>query len=170
MSIARVVKSYTTKRIILSSPKPFSRVIAALDKEINKDGPHIKDVMYGVKSKEDFDKGVSAVTDNGTKPFAYFTADYHSKWLSVYFGRKIQDMALYTFGNPMYAKDLMTIDPVTGMELPPRVLVQSTEDGGTRIHYELPSSWYIENPSPELKAELEDLDGKLDRTMKKILS
>lgn len=64
----------------------------------------------------------------------------------------------------------MTRDLATGLGLPPRVLVQGTSEGGTKIQYDLPSAWLTEKPpSPELKAALEGLDGKLEATIRKVL-
>ncbi|EKM53494.1 uncharacterized protein PHACADRAFT_211186 [Phanerochaete carnosa HHB-10118-sp] len=122
MSVAKVVQGYFAQRVVLTSPKPFSKVLAALDAEVNKENPHVKQILNGSKSKEEIEQGVGALTDSGKRNSIYvapelssaapltntrdsrlFAADFYSRWLSVYYGKKLPDLALYTFGNPLFA-------------------------------------------------------------------
>ena len=69
----------------------------------------------------------------------------------------------------MGAKTL-TLDQTTGLHIPPRALFQETESGGTRVHFELPSSFYVENSSPELTTVLEGAGAKFEAFLRKVLS
>jgi uncharacterized protein (DUF302 family) len=99
----------------------------------------------------------------------YFLKMSHSGWMSTYYGRAIDGSYLYILGNPLIAKEMLKHDMAVGLNIPPRVLVQEMEGGGTRVQYDLPSSWFTENPSPELRSAMEDLDRKLEAMLRKVL-
>ncbi|GJE91508.1 DUF302 domain-containing protein [Phanerochaete sordida] len=165
MSVGKEVHSYTAQRVVLSSAKPFAATLAALDTAVNRAGPHVKDVLAGAKSKAAIDAGMAALTDSGARNFVFFSAEFHSQWLSTYTGEHLDEVMLYTFGNPIFAKGLMLKDPVTAIGVPPRIVILGTPAGGTRIQYDRPSSWFVENPSPELTAALQGLDGKIEELL-----
>lgn len=64
--------------MVLTSPKPFSKVLAALDAEVNKENPHIKQILNGSKSKEEIEQGVGALTDSGKRNFMYVASELSS--------------------------------------------------------------------------------------------
>ena len=72
MSVGKAVHSYTAQRVILSSPKPISEVIAALDEELNKanSGLAVLRVLATAQTKDDVDKGIGAMTE-GKRDFMY---------------------------------------------------------------------------------------------------
>ncbi|EKM53493.1 uncharacterized protein PHACADRAFT_259909 [Phanerochaete carnosa HHB-10118-sp] len=170
LTVSSESHSYTAQRVILTSSKPFDKVIAALDEETNRAGPHVGEVLGSAKSKEEIEQGMSALTDSGKRTFVFFSAQFHSKWIGNYYGQTFDDFVLYTFGNPLYAKEMMTRDSTTGFGIPPRVLVQATKEGGTRIQYDRPSSWFTLNPSPELNAALESLSANIEALLRKALA
>lgn len=85
--------------------------------------------------------------------------------------QKFKETIIYTLGNPLIAQSFLRYDMSAGLYVPPKVLVQEIEDGGTRILYDLPSSIVARGAAVgEVKAALQDLDGKLERMITRVLS
>lgn len=94
--------------------------------------------------------------------------------MEAYFNheRKFRETVVYTIGNPLLAAGILQNDMTAGLHIPPKLLVQETENGGTRIVYDLPSSVMgAGGPcNAEMKAALEDLDRKLELLVNKVLT
>lgn len=77
-----------------------------------------------------------------------------------------------TLGNPLIAKNFVKFDVRAGLYVPPKVHVQKTENGGSLIMYDLPSSVAImDNDAPqEMKEALYDLDAKLEGMLTRVLA
>ena len=106
--------------------------------------------------------------------FRLFAAGSHSQWMEAYYGSesgKFVETVVFTLGNPLIAKDIMKHTMEAGLNIPPKVLVQATPTGGTRILYDLPSSTFGPGSvNPELKGLLEGLDNKLEKMIRRVLS
>lgn len=95
----------------------------------------------------------------------------HSTWMDSYLGKTHRRTIVFTLGNPLAAKEMMKYDMRAGLHAPARWMVQESDNGGTRIEFDLPSSVVpggVE-PSPELKAAAELIDGKFYTLAKKVL-
>lgn len=93
--------------------------------------------------------------------------------MEAYYGPKAKfvETIVFTLGNPLIAKEIMKHDMVAGLNVPPKILLQATETGGSCIQYDLPSSTLgVAKMSPEMKTALEDLDNKLERMVRKVLN
>ena len=99
-----------------------------------------------------------------------FATQHHSRLMTAYFGRQFEETVVYTLGNPLFAKDMLQYDMCVALNVPPRVLVQAMPSGGTRVMYDLPSSWYVVETRGELKAAMENLDEKLEAMLIKVLT
>ena len=78
---------------------------------------------------------------------------------------------MYIFGNPLVAAGIMKHDICAGLNIPPRLFVTEKEDrSGTRVIYQLPSSMIALGENVELRVAAEELDGKVERLVLKILS
>ena len=77
-----------------------------------------------------------------------------------------------TLGNPLIAKEFVKYDVRAGLYVPPKIHVQKTENGGTLVMYDLPSSVaIIESDAPqEMKDALYELDAKLERMLTSVLA
>lgn len=76
---------------------------------------------------------------------------------------------MLTFGQPLLAKEMLKVDLDVGLFVPPRALVQEIQGGGTRIVYQLPTSW-LGDPAPEgLKEAMQAVETKMDALFKKVL-
>ncbi|EKM53667.1 uncharacterized protein PHACADRAFT_260145 [Phanerochaete carnosa HHB-10118-sp] len=100
LAVSSESHSYTAERITLVSSKPFDKVIESLDEETNRAGPHVEEILGSAKSKEEIERGMSALTDSDKRSFVFFSEQFHSKWLGNYYGQKFDDFVLYTLGNP----------------------------------------------------------------------
>ncbi len=71
--LTKDVLSYTAQRVTFASPKPFKDVIAALDKELNASGAGIAvmQMLATAQSREEIEKGMNEMTDNGKRDFVY---------------------------------------------------------------------------------------------------
>ena len=90
--------------------------------------------------------------------------------MNSYYEREFEGTYLFVLGNPLVAKEMLKHDMGVGLNIPPRVLVQATVEGGSRVQYDLPSSWYTDNSSQELKTAMEGLDRKLEAMLRRVLS
>ena len=94
--------------------------------------------------------------------------------MTAYFNqeRKFRETIVYTIGNPLLAAGILKHDMSAGLDVPPKFLVQETENGGTRIIYDLPSSVMAAGAprNAEMKVALEDLDKKLEALVNKVLT
>ncbi|KAI0697434.1 hypothetical protein BC835DRAFT_1338064 [Cytidiella melzeri] len=94
--------------------------------------------------------------------------------MDVYYAgeQKFRETVVYTIGNPLQAKDVLKHDMSAGLDIPPKLLVQEMDNGGTSILYDLPSSVMLggKKPNPEMKAALESLDSKFEMLVNKVLS
>ena len=90
---------------------------------------------------------------------------------TYYRGENYKETIVFTFGNPLIAKEFLKHDLSYGLHVPPKILVQETENGGTRILYDLPSSIIPRGTaSGEAKAALLALDDKLERMVRRVLT
>ena len=78
----------------------------------------------------------------------------------------------YTFvlGNPLLAKEMLKHDMSVGLYVPPKVLVQEIPSGGTKIVYEVPTSWFAEEGSELLKEHMQVVETKLEQLFTSILT
>ena len=69
--VKKDVAQYTAQRVTLTSDKPFQKTMAALAQELNQDkaGPTLFNVLRTSSTKEEFDKGLGAITENGKHDF-----------------------------------------------------------------------------------------------------
>lgn len=69
--VKKDVVQYTALRVTLTSDQPFQETLAALAQELNQDkaGVSLINVLRTSSSKEEFDKGVGAITENGKHDF-----------------------------------------------------------------------------------------------------
>ncbi|KAI0697435.1 hypothetical protein BC835DRAFT_1413671 [Cytidiella melzeri] len=176
MSVTKQTYGHHVQRIVLSSQRPFEAVISALNTELNKDNasPSISRVLARAKTRAELEQGVRALTE-GKRDFVLFAAGSHSKWMNTYYAgeRMFPQTVVFTIGNPLLAKDVLRHDMAAGLDLPPKLLVQETESGGTMILYNLPSSFLPAGdgqPNSEMKVALEDLDRKFEMLARKVLS
>ena len=96
----------------------------------------------------------------------------HSRWLNTYFAgeRAFPKTHAFTFGQPLLAKEMLKVDLDIGLSVPPRALVQEIEGGGTRVVYQLPTSW-LGDPAPEgLKELLQIAETKMEVFFHKVLN
>jgi uncharacterized protein (DUF302 family) len=94
--------------------------------------------------------------------------------MRAYYGdeHEFRETVVYTIGNPLIAKDILKHDMSAGLDVPPKLLVQEMDNGGTRILYDLPSSVMPAGgpPSAEMKAALESLDSKFELMLNRVLT
>lgn len=109
--------------------------------------------------------------DDQHASYSLFNASSYN-WLNVYFGdeQKFPRTTTYTLGNPLLGKDMLRHDPDAALYIPPKILIQETGAGGTRIVYDLPSSVVGQGiRSAELASALAELDTKLELLVKRVL-
>ena len=94
----------------------------------------------------------------------------HSKLLKFVDGVEKPRIVVYTVGNPIIAQKILKYNPLAAYSIPPRLLIIE-EPQGTTVSYHLPSTvmgvLHGEN-HPILQAELELLDGRVERLAAKI--
>ena len=171
--------TYTARRIVLSSPKPVSEVLEVLHKELKKDKEGlVAEILLTSKDRAEVDSRMNELYDGGERTFTYvsrpmvsekriltltlldrlFSDMPHSRWMNTYFAgeQAFETTHAITFGQPMLAKEMLKLDMGIGLFVPPRALVQGIKGGGTKITYQLPTSW-LGDPAPEELKELMQL-------------
>ena len=71
--ITKDVLSYSTQRVTFTSPKPLKDVLVALDRELNSAGAGVAvmKMLATAQNREDIEKGMDSMTDNGKLDFVY---------------------------------------------------------------------------------------------------
>ena len=71
--ITREVLPYTAQQVTYTSPKAFKEVIAALEEELNAAGAgvNVMKLLATARNREEIEKGMSEMTDNGKRDFVY---------------------------------------------------------------------------------------------------
>ena len=88
-------------------------------------------------------------------------------------GKKtLPETYVFTLGNPLVAQTFVQYDTRAGMYVPPRVLVNETEEGGTEVVYDLPSSLILAEAGlpAEMQAAVLALDEKLEKMLTRVIS
>lgn len=90
---------------------------------------------------------------------------------AYYDGQDFKETVAFTLGNPLIAKEFLKHDMSCGLHVPPRILVQETESGGTRVLFDLPSTIMGRGRlTGEAKAAVDSLDAKLERMVRRVLT
>ncbi|KDQ56767.1 hypothetical protein JAAARDRAFT_194732 [Jaapia argillacea MUCL 33604] len=167
---------FTSTRIIYETPLPVSEVLSRLDKALNRAGAgDIIKFLAGVKTREEVEKKVNEVRGDGD--FVYFGCNSHSDWLNTYHDHPVPPAPttlVYTLGNPLIAATMLQHELMTGLYVPPKILVTENENGrGTRVLYDKPSAAITvadgEGKEREaLRSAAEVLDEKLERLVRSV--
>lgn len=163
---------YQVQRVTYETDVPVSTVLSRLDDELNR--AQSKDLLRALTSnasKEELEKTVLALTDNGARDFMFFGELRHDAWLNPYLGSDgaFPVMSVYTLGNPLIAQTMIPHNAVAGYYVPPKVFVIGEPDGkGAKVIYDLPSTLIAAGQGGELKKAAEVLDTKLEALVKKI--
>ncbi|KAF8974278.1 hypothetical protein BDZ97DRAFT_1772800 [Flammula alnicola] len=166
----KIVTSFTAKLVKFETAVPFAEVISRLDVEVNKAGSSdIMATLRKVKNQEEF---ASVVGKTAEKDFLYFMEIPHHKLLKFVDGIDKPGIIVYTIGNPLIAQEMLKYNPLAAYSIPPRLLIIENPDGiGSSVSYHLPST-VMGLPDgenhPNLQAELEALDERLERLATKI--
>ncbi|KAI0340218.1 hypothetical protein BDW22DRAFT_1360762 [Trametopsis cervina] len=92
--------------------------------------------------------------------------------MDVYYQRNFTPTVVFTLGNPLLAKEIMKYDMEAGLHIPPQMIVQQTEKGGTKISYDVPSTIMpgAKKPSKGMMASMKTVDQKLEKLVRKVLA
>lgn len=190
-TVRKTVTSFTTQRVEFTSTKSIKQTLSILDEELNKDkaGLALKKIIYEAHNKDEIEAGLETLLE-GKRDFLcvslsvvhtstmyshfsrFFWGLSHSVWMRKYFGGSVAfpEAHVITLGNPLTAATIVPHDSRAGLYAPVRVLVQETQEGGTLVAYDLPSSGMIRPESTdELKNAAHALDATLEKLFNKIL-
>ncbi|KAI0090554.1 hypothetical protein BDY19DRAFT_935805 [Irpex rosettiformis] len=175
MPITKQTNAYTVHRVVISSPKPINAVLRDLNFELNEEkaGIHLMMKLASAASREDLETAINGMTE-GKRDFLLFASGSHSRWMEAYSNHqlKFRQTVVYTIGNPLLAAPVLKNDMTAGLDIPPKLLVQETDNGGTRIIYDLPSSIMAAGAprNAEMEAALDKLDKKFELLVNKVLT
>lgn len=113
-----------------------------------------------------------SINQSSFEPRSSFGEALHSEWMSVYYQKPFLKTIIFTLGNPLLAKEIMKHDMISGLHIPPKMIVQETEDGGTKISWDRPSSIM---PGPvdanaEMVNGMQTVDEKLTKLVLNVLA
>jgi|AGTN01.2.fsa_nt_gi Uncharacterized conserved protein len=123
---------------------------------------------------DSFYEGIEAAPDKvrdriekaaGEEGLMIFAIRDHGRLLSLYGTPKKAKQ--YVIGNPLIAVEMTRHDLRAGLYAPLRIFVYETEDGSTRVEYDLPSSLFGQFDDPEVVEVARSLDAKLANVIKK---
>ncbi|KAF8879661.1 hypothetical protein CPB84DRAFT_1751602 [Gymnopilus junonius] len=166
--MSKTIIPFTAKIVNFDTTLPFSEVISRLDVAINKAGSSdILGKLRTVKDQEEFMSVVNRATVG--QDFLYFWEVPHNILLEFADGNDKRGIVVYTFGNPIFAQAIVKCNPFAAYSIPPRLLIVEKPEG-TSVSYHLPSTvMSIRGKNdPNLQAELEALDQKVERLVVKI--
>ncbi|KAI0340216.1 hypothetical protein BDW22DRAFT_1360759 [Trametopsis cervina] len=174
MSIKREAVDFGVERISFSSAKPVDDVLKIVREQLSSDlaGPALFARLKAATSAQEIEEIVLSVTANGEHDFVSFGEALHSEWMSVYYQKPFLKTIIFTLGNPLLAKEIMKHDMISGLHIPPKMIVQETEDGGTKISWDRPSSIM---PGPlianaEMVNGMQTVDEKLTKLVLNVLA
>lgn len=172
MSVTTKIDTYVARRAVLTSPKPIEAVLAKLNQELNKEiEGQVAVTLATATSRAEIDSKFAELYEGG-RDFVLFNDADHSRWLNIYFAGEHTFPTTHglTFGQPLLAKEMLKVDLDIGLFVPPRALVQEIQGGGTRIVYQLPTSW-LGDPAPEgLREVMQVVETKMEVLFSKVLS
>ena len=191
--MSKSVIPFTAKLVKFDTDVPFAEVISRLNTAVNKEG--CGDIIARLKSTNTQDELATVVNDAiGDSDFLYvqfstfviFEPILFNSWSTQrYFmefkfhrllakhtdGVRGPSTLVYTVGNPLIAQKIMKNNVFAAYNIPPRLLIVEKPDVGTTVSYYLPSS-IMGQPEgaedPNLHANLQDLDIKLEILVKRI--
>ncbi|KIP11357.1 hypothetical protein PHLGIDRAFT_99994 [Phlebiopsis gigantea 11061_1 CR5-6] len=174
MSVTTKIDTYVARRAVLTSPKPIEAVLAKLNQELNKEKEgQVAVTLATATSRAEIDSKFAELYE-GERDFVYVveTPRSHSQWMNVYYDGEQSFEKAYTFvlGNPLLAKEMLKRDMSVGLYVPPKVLVQEIVGGGTKIVYELPTSWFAEQGSDMVREHAQVVETKLEQLFIRILT
>ncbi|PPR05649.1 hypothetical protein CVT24_002874 [Panaeolus cyanescens] len=154
--------------IVWETSLPTSEVLARLDFALNKDGAteFMSHVHRDMKTQQELVDGIHSVV-NGRAGLVFFSTIPLHKLTTFRTGNpNPPHIAVYSFGNPLYAQRVIKHNPIAAANIPPRmVIIENENRDGTRIGYNLPSSIMMDpfgKEDEELKADLLSLDKKIE--------
>ena len=144
---------------VKSSEKPFAQVIEVLEAQLGHiTGEQLRQIVQTSTSADQYAQAVQPFI--GPSGFTVFAEFDHGLWISMFF--KPLKAKLYVLGNPLFAKDMLTLDPATGLYVPTRLYVHEDHQAVTQLAYDPLSGFANQFHDPALTAAARAVDEKLD--------
>jgi uncharacterized protein (DUF302 family) len=153
-----VIDEFIVRHYEHVSARSFDEVVAAFDAAVGsvEDGAFRKEVARAENPAE-FEARVRARA--GASGFMRFLTVDHGAWLSQI--GVVAKARMYTIGNPLIARTMITHDLGVGLNVPIRLMIYEEASGTVRLVYDLPSSLMSRLRNEEVAAAARKLDAKL---------
>jgi len=149
---------FTVDHVRLVTDKPFEEVAKALERQLGKFDPDVRQSLDEGGNAEEIRARIEAMA--GPSGFMLFGTSDHGALLRLA-GQK-RKVIQYVVGNPLFALQMTQHDIRASLYAPLRVLVYENEEGKSCLEYDKPSSLFGQFGSPEVTAVAAMLDRKLE--------
>jgi uncharacterized protein (DUF302 family) len=141
------------------SERTFGEVVTLFEGAVGSVEDHgFEAVVEAAETSSDFEARVRS--REGTSGFMRFLTVDHGAWLA-HIGTDGK-ARMYTIGNPLIARTMLTHDIAAGLNVPVRLMIyEHTQSGTVRLAYDLPSSLMSGLHNEEVTAAAKKLDAKL---------
>jgi uncharacterized protein (DUF302 family) len=153
-----MIDDFTVRHLEYVSTRSFDDVVQRFEEATgdSEDGAFTRELARS-RDLPDFEKRMHA--REGTSGFMRFLVLDHGAWLKLYDVKTRS--RLYTLGNPLIAKTMLSHDLGAALNVPVRLFIYETENEEVRLGYDLPSSLMSRLNNAEVTAAAEKLDAKL---------
>ena len=137
--------------------RPFAEVLTAFDKATGSVEEGFSQIAKQIDSLDSFEREFKA--REGTSGFMRFQVLNHGQWLTRFYDQPTKAVMII-LGNPLLAITMLKHDVGAGLNVPVRIYIYESDDGGTRVAYDVPST-LMGNLSEAAQAAAKNLDHKL---------
>lgn len=149
------------EHVVIKTRKPYPEVKAAIEKLGRFD-----DSMRAMLARNDIDElRTTAQRIAGADGLAIHYVAMHGDLLAL--KGKRRPLIAYYIGNILSATEMTNVNPAAGLYAPLRVVVYASEDGGTTMEYDRPTSMFGQFKNAEIDAVAQSLDNRLLTFLKK---
>ncbi|WP_114970985.1 DUF302 domain-containing protein [Rhodoferax ferrireducens] len=150
----------TVTHVRISTDKPYASVKKAIESRLGRLSDHVRELLRLGKIEEVRAALTLAAGDAG---LAIHYVGPHGDWLLLNGERK--EATSYLIGNVLYAVQMTRVDLAAGLYAPLRVVLYASEDGGSVIEYDKPSTLFCQFGREEINTVAAILDQRLSAVL-----
>jgi uncharacterized protein (DUF302 family) len=161
-----MLKEFTGRYCVHESDRSFTDVVAALEAAVGSvENEAFDHEVAETRDPSDFEARMHA--HESTSGFMRFHTIDHGAWLGA-IGSSAK-ARMYTIGNPLIARTMITHDLGVGLNVPVRIAIyEEPSSGKVRVAYNLPSSLMSALNDKDVSEAARGLDAKLIALAEKI--